>query len=430
MSSAALVDEYAPSWPSPQEHGQGGCFGGYFANAQQHGPIPNYGLPSPAPTATAVSPQEWSGHDLSTITGAWTPVSPLSPSAVRVGGEMFNRQFEGMPCASATTRSPTLDGGPQSWVANAGHDRFNNAYLGYDTATSLPHNAGVCVSIQAPWTGGMAFSSLPDDSISQVGFAVPQQHSASDWNKTKTPQVLPERPFQADRPYSSPYSSNASPGPLSSRPKRSKPQAQPASNAPDTIFHHDPVPPTTTTTTTPTTSSTKTKERNNTPPEPASNTKTGTTKASSTLRTAARRTKRPAPSLAKPGESPERQRARTNHNMVEQQYRHRLHAQFEALLEVLPERMLDNGPGEEQGHAGGKGDTILMERGGGGGGEGGGGGGKGGGGKRRRRMSKVDVLKRAARAIRDLEGNIELVRREVEGLRRERDAVLGMPGRM
>ena len=112
--------------------------------------------------------------------------------------------------------------------------------------------------------------------------------------------------------------------------------------------------------------------------------------------------------------------------MVEQQYRHRLHARFEALLEVLPEGiMLDGEDGE--GHCGdpfhvgageGSGDGLA-------GGEVvvGGSGGKGGK-KGARRMSKVDVLSRAARVIRYLESDYEKVRREVEVLRREREAVM------
>ncbi|KAL2124887.1 hypothetical protein VTJ04DRAFT_1252 [Mycothermus thermophilus] len=57
------------------------------------------------------------------------------------------------------------------------------------------------------------------------------------------------------------------------------------------------------------------------------------------LRTATRRRSQnqpPASSLPKPGETPARQRARTNHNRVEQQYRHRLQARFESLCRVLP----------------------------------------------------------------------------------------------
>jgi hypothetical protein len=120
--------------------------------------------------------------------------------------------------------------------------------------------------------------------------------------------------------------------------------------------------------------------------------------------------------------------------MVEQQYRHRLHARFEALLDVLPERLLhldsrggggdyhDEGGGGEMGGRGG-GMGLGMGKGviGGRVGKGGGGNGKGVKGKNNRRMSKVDVLNTATRVIQCLTGDLERKRRQVEGWKRERE---------
>lgn len=142
--------------------------------------------------------------------------------------------------------------------------------------------------------------------------------------------------------------------------------------------------------------------------------------------------------------------------MVEQQYRHRLHARFEALLDVLPERLLDHHGGEE-GEEDGMGDDGLMGVRGGGSGSGSGSGkgvgkgvivgrvgkgvgggnnnnnkesrdGKGVKGKNNRRMSKVDVLSTATRVIRFLEGDLERKKRQVEGWKREREMVFARRG--
>jgi hypothetical protein len=124
--------------------------------------------------------------------------------------------------------------------------------------------------------------------------------------------------------------------------------------------------------------------------------------------------------------------------MVEQQYRHRLHARFEALLDVLPERLLNNihGGGDYADESGGGRGGVMgagkgviggrVGKGGGGGGGGnnnkeGGGNGKGVKGKNNRRMSKVDVLSTATRVIQCLKGDLERKRRQVEGWKRERE---------
>lgn len=54
------------------------------------------------------------------------------------------------------------------------------------------------------------------------------------------------------------------------------------------------------------------------------------------LRTAARRQGSETGHLAKPGESPEDQRARTSHNKVEKEYRNRLNKEFAMVIDVLP----------------------------------------------------------------------------------------------
>ncbi|KAK4249493.1 hypothetical protein C7999DRAFT_12706 [Corynascus novoguineensis] len=127
-----------------------------------------------------------------------------------------------------------------------------------------------------------------------------------------------------------------------------------------------------------------------------------------TLRTAARRVKRPAPH-PRPGESAAHQRARANHNLVEQKYRHRLHARFEALLDALPKGILGEDSIDQACDNGGTGwddgSGISGER--------------GIKGKNNRRMSKVDVLSKAERVIRFLEGDIERIKGEMEELRRQ-----------
>jgi hypothetical protein len=96
-----------------------------------------------------------------------------------------------------------------------------------------------------------------------------------------------------------------------------------------------------------------------------------------------------------------------------------LHAQYEALLEVLPPKEMLDEDGEEEDEDGGRvtssksrsGSTSSSNPGGNGSGQ-------------RKRMGKVDVLHRAARVVRFLEREIERTRREVEGLKREREAAV------
>ncbi|KAK3393422.1 hypothetical protein B0H63DRAFT_443668 [Podospora didyma] len=95
------------------------------------------------------------------------------------------------------------------------------------------------------------------------------------------------------------------------------------------------------------------------------------------LRTAARRVRTPR-AAQKPGESLERQRARTSHNIVEKEYRVRLHSGFEHLLDVLP-----------SGDIGGSGDGIKDKR-----------------------LSKAEVLDKASSYIMLLEDKLAKEKRE------------------
>jgi hypothetical protein len=90
---------------------------------------------------------------------------------------------------------------------------------------------------------------------------------------------------------------------------------------------------------------------------------------------------------------------------VEQQYRHRLHARFEALLDVLPEGMVGGDDVDATSSARAPSTTSSS--------------------KKQRRMSKVDVLSTALEVIRFLEADNERARQEVEQLKRRRDAAIG-----
>ncbi|KAK7403184.1 hypothetical protein QQX98_011048 [Neonectria punicea] len=64
----------------------------------------------------------------------------------------------------------------------------------------------------------------------------------------------------------------------------------------------------------------------------------------SKLRSASRTSKN---SFTKPSDTPEDRRTRASHNLVEKQYRNRLNAQFESLLNALPEQIRASGDGED-----------------------------------------------------------------------------------
>lgn len=96
-----------------------------------------------------------------------------------------------------------------------------------------------------------------------------------------------------------------------------------------------------------------------------------------------------------PPATEEERRNRESHNQVEKQYRNRLNAHFESLLNALPENLRGGGGDEDE-------DEGMDAGGGGGGGSG------------DRRVSKAEVLDMARRHIQALE-------RECSALEGERD---------
>lgn len=85
------------------------------------------------------------------------------------------------------------------------------------------------------------------------------------------------------------------------------------------------------------------------------------------LRSASRTSKN---SHAKPHDTPEERRTRASHNLVEKQYRNRLNAQFESLLNSLPEQLRagntsnggDESDGNDQDRRVSKGEVLEMAR--------------------------------------------------------------------
>ena len=393
IAAQTLANGDPVQWTFTQEPGYPSHVGGLYIHTQHRRHSNPCELPSPAPTAPVTSPPDWSKHYASSVSGPWALTTPTSPVVGENGGGGLNQWDTRLLYAAGTTTPPTFGAGLQGWTIGTNYMDISHSY---PAVPAVPHGASVPGSFAgAPWAGHMPAPSLPSESFLEPAFshAIPPHSSTAN-----IPHPLPNPP-----PTKPPRHSRKR-----TNPKSPKPTSTPA---PAATTYRLPAPALTSSPTT-TTNSDNT-SNNNTPT------------AGPTLRTAARRFKRPAPG-PKPGESPEHRRARTNHNMVEQQYRHRLHARFEALLEVLPEGiMLDDKDGE--GHCGdpfhvgageGNGDGMLA------GGEVMVGGSGKGGKKGARRMSKVDVLSRAARVIRYLESDYEKVRREVEVLRREREAVM------
>ncbi|OHW96323.1 helix-loop-helix DNA-binding domain-containing protein [Colletotrichum incanum] len=126
------------------------------------------------------------------------------------------------------------------------------------------------------------------------------------------------------------------------------------------------------------------------------------------LRSASRTSKNQS---QKPTETPEERRTRASHNLVEKQYRNRLNAQFEGLLNALPEQV--------RGPAGaGDGDESDPQQ-----------------ADQERRVSKAEVLDMARRHIKNLEREREVLHRERGELLRnlemlEREAAVSGGGRL
>lgn len=359
--------------------------GGLPVHTQSQTPLHASGLPSPVPSGPGASPPTWPDHGISTISGTWAPASPISP----VLGEGMNRGFshplDTLACAAMTVAPPTsYDPDFHAWPETNMFPVLNNTYPAVLDTQSLLHH--VMAGFPAPpWARPPPLIAHPDKQF----LAADIVHAATPVAPARSGPSLERTPSGSDQQHP-PLPLTAHLEPLTDSTPPPPPPAQ--QQRPNPKLHPQPPPP---------------PPPSHSPPSNSSGSGSGPT-----LRTAARRVKRATPPAPKPGESPAHQRARANHNMVEQQYRQRLHARFEALLDALP------GEG-----------VLLLEEGGSGGGGGKGGvlgkSGKGGGGSgKQRRMSKVDVLNRAARTIRFLEGDVERTRKEVEALRLEREMSL------
>ncbi|GJC90518.1 allergen Fus c 3 [Colletotrichum liriopes] len=134
----------------------------------------------------------------------------------------------------------------------------------------------------------------------------------------------------------------------------------------------------------------------------------GKTAPAPRLRSASRTSKNQS---QKPTETPEERRTRASHNLVEKQYRNRLNAQFEGLLNALPEQV--------RGPAGaGDGDESDPQQ-----------------ADQERRVSKAEVLDMARRHIKNLEREREVLHHERGELLRnletlEREAAVSGGGRL
>ncbi|KAK3944707.1 hypothetical protein QBC46DRAFT_158623 [Diplogelasinospora grovesii] len=122
----------------------------------------------------------------------------------------------------------------------------------------------------------------------------------------------------------------------------------------------------------------------------------------SKLRSAARTGKTNHQQQPLPDETAEERRSRNSHNLVEKQYRNRLNAHFESLLNALPDTMRSPTMGAGGGGTGGSGGSAadMMDLG------------------EERRLSKAEVLDMSRRYIQSLE-------RDRDRLEREREELLG-----
>ncbi|KAH7144614.1 hypothetical protein B0J13DRAFT_623139 [Dactylonectria estremocensis] len=116
----------------------------------------------------------------------------------------------------------------------------------------------------------------------------------------------------------------------------------------------------------------------------ASSVASSTSSRLSKLRSASRTSKN---SYTKPTDTPEERRTRASHNLVEKQYRNRLNAQFESLLNALPEQVRTGGDGDD---SEGGGPVDWGDR----------------------RVSKGEVLEMARKHIETLERERDVLERE------------------
>src|SRR4051812_19416375 len=87
-----LADNRPEPWTTSQESDYPSRIGGLFVHTQHQRRGQAYGLPSPAPTAPAASPPNWSNHDVAPGAGPW-PASPVSPTVGDAVGGGFNNHL-------------------------------------------------------------------------------------------------------------------------------------------------------------------------------------------------------------------------------------------------------------------------------------------------------------------------------------------------
>ena len=329
-------------------------------------PIHGGGLPSPALTGSGASPPGFSKLNASPVNNSLTPISPISPARAEGGswGGFFNHQTEVLPDTDRVgTFLPfgNMNGVNLDWT-NA-HSHFDHTYPGFPTGQSAP--PGVRTDFSPPWAQPTPLIHGLDRPI------LPRVTSFGDGDSTKRARTSDDSMQSPTPSHQIIAAKRSKTGHLSK--KRRLPHLFEAPTGGETKSSVQVLPQ---------------------PPAPGPS-----------LRTAARRFKREA--APKPGDSAERQRAKANHNIVEQQYRHRLHARFEALLDVLPEGMVGGGDDVDETTPSARAPSTTSSS------------------KKQRRMSKVDVLSTALEVIRFLEADNERARQEVEQLKRRRDAAIG-----
>ncbi|KAK4237207.1 hypothetical protein C8A03DRAFT_16231 [Achaetomium macrosporum] len=389
LTDQALSDYHPSPWTSSHETRHPPHFDGVYIHtqhAQHHASSLVGGLPSPAPSGRAVSPPDCPKHDVLHVNGSWSPISPISPNSCEIIEVGLNHPLE------TPLHGPSIMASPSNATSLCGWNdinlpyNFDHTHWDFPTAYLAPDCLPGNFPVPVPWTGHIPPTNWPDGQLLGPDLA----HIV--------PSTPPENLGQTRLNHPNP-------------PPKPTPAPQPQQSPPKTelLVMHSPRS---------TNSSPSPDERSPSPPKQHHPSKSSSSSSGGpTLRTAPRRVKRPSPSaITKPGESPEHQRARATHNLVEEQYRRRLHARFEALLEVLPpEEILEqDGDGEWVGVRGRSSKS----------GSGSDGSGSSSGNGQRKRMSKVEVLNRAARVMRFLERNIERTRAEVEVLKREKEVAV------
>ncbi|GAB1310730.1 Allergen Fus c 3 [Madurella fahalii] len=312
------------------------------SHAQYQYPACSGGLPSPALTVPVATPPSQLRHVALPADGPWSPISPISPPVADnvVGGSFVSHPDTMFVPDSVAPPLSTFDTGIiPGWIDSVLH--LGPMYSGF-AANNLALS-GVTTDFS---------SSLPAEPIptaDQSGVAhFGDVEPAPDG---RVPQETAPQPSHPD----------SIPNPIKKGTKGRARRTHGSRGVP---------------------SRSKTTGEKRDSPTPTS------AEASSpglSLRTATRRVKR-AETTPKPDESPEHRRARTTHNMVEQEYRRRLTTSFQQLLDILPEDILAEDADEA---------SSGTRK------------------KKKRKMSKVDVLTRTVRIIKFLESDVEEIKRDV-----------------